>query len=90
MLDFDAFDSMGQSSSSSISKTRGTVVSFAHPEDGVPNHGLRRTGNRRSNNHYINDDMLQGTEELLNDYITTLVVQLLTVSFDIFLCFLIG
>ncbi|KAF9350624.1 regulator of (H+)-ATPase in vacuolar membrane, partial [Mortierella sp. NVP85] len=81
MLDFDAFDSIGQSSSSSISKqpkTRDIVVSFAHPEDGVPKHGLRRTENRRSNNHYINDDMLQGTEELLNDYITTLVVQLLT------------
>ncbi|KAI8603070.1 RAVE protein 1 C terminal-domain-containing protein [Dissophora ornata] len=74
MLDFDAFGSMGQSSSSKISqqtKPRDIFAGFAPPADD----GLDINGSHDASS---NDDKVRGTEELLNDYITTLVVQLLT------------
>lgn len=76
MLDFDTF---GSSTLSKQSKTKDIFAGFAPPEGNL-NHGLSSIEKRESGGHGINDDTLRGTEELLNDYITTLVVQLLTVS----------
>ncbi|KAF9438201.1 regulator of (H+)-ATPase in vacuolar membrane [Entomortierella beljakovae] len=78
MLDSDSFGSMGQSKVSktaTTAKPRDIFAAFAPPVDG----GLGNT-----NGHVNSDESLpkrrniRGSEELLNDYITTLVVQLLT------------
>ncbi|KAG0244016.1 regulator of (H+)-ATPase in vacuolar membrane [Mortierella sp. GBA43] len=69
LLDFDAFGSMGQSHVPKQSPRNN--VSFGIAEDNDLAKG-------KSGGRLISDDALCGTEELLNDYITTLVVQLLT------------
>ncbi|KAI8350525.1 RAVE protein 1 C terminal-domain-containing protein [Mortierella sp. GBAus27b] len=75
LLDFDAFGSMGQSHVPKQSPRNN--VSFGIAEDNDLAKG-------KSGGRLISDDALCGTEELLNDYITTLVVQLLTVGFVTF------
>ncbi|KAF9963358.1 regulator of (H+)-ATPase in vacuolar membrane [Modicella reniformis] len=80
MFDFDAFGSTNQSSVSNVSKppTNDIFAGFAPPTDDGFKNGSSSIGNREPGKHALNDDVLRGTEELLNDYITTLVVQLLT------------
>lgn len=85
-LDFDSFGSMGQKPKSSTSKplVRDIFSDFGPPaDDGLGTYSKTTNGSDGSDSSddlTINDDKVRGTEELLNDYITTLVVQLLTVS----------
>ncbi|KAG0330063.1 regulator of (H+)-ATPase in vacuolar membrane [Dissophora globulifera] len=76
-LDFDSFGSMGQAPSSKTSqpaKPKDIFADFAPPaDDGLHTNEVNNTGGQSSSS-----DTVRGTEELLNDYITTLVVQLLT------------
>ncbi|KAG0001476.1 regulator of (H+)-ATPase in vacuolar membrane [Entomortierella chlamydospora] len=78
MLDFDSFGAMGQSGTSKASnkaKPKDIFAGFAPPTDG----GLDTVNQQNSPDEISwTDKKTQGTEELLNDYITTLVVQLLT------------
>ncbi|KAF9585501.1 regulator of (H+)-ATPase in vacuolar membrane [Lunasporangiospora selenospora] len=87
MLDFDSFGSMGakpktEPQSKSAKKPRDIFTSFGSPaNDGL---GAKANGHNQSGesdddgDNSDNEDKVRGTEELLNDYITTLVVQLLT------------
>ncbi|KAF9560394.1 regulator of (H+)-ATPase in vacuolar membrane [Mortierella alpina] len=87
MLDMGAFDSMSSATKSpntkQTAKARDIFADFAPPaDDGM---GLSAAANGVVDNKdddagsgSDNDDKVRGTEELLNDYITTLVVQLLT------------
>ncbi|KAF9322115.1 regulator of (H+)-ATPase in vacuolar membrane [Podila horticola] len=83
-LDFDSFGSMGQKPKSSTSKplVRDIFSDFGPPaDDGLGTYSKTTNGSDGSDSSddlTINDDKVRGTEELLNDYITTLVVQLLT------------
>ncbi|KAF9136164.1 regulator of (H+)-ATPase in vacuolar membrane [Mortierella sp. 14UC] len=80
MLDFDSFGSMGGSSNpspKSPAQVKDIFADFAPPADG----GLvaiKVNGGGGASGHLYDEDEVQGSEELLNDYITTLVVQLLT------------
>ncbi|KAF9114391.1 regulator of (H+)-ATPase in vacuolar membrane [Mortierella sp. AM989] len=78
MLDFDAFESMGQPAGSKASrsaKPNDMFADFAPPADD----GLSAiNGHSNADDPSSKDCRARGTEELLNDYITTLVVQLLT------------
>ncbi|KAF9550360.1 regulator of (H+)-ATPase in vacuolar membrane [Mortierella hygrophila] len=81
MLDVDSFGSMSNSSkpnSESSGQARDIFADFAPPADD----GLGRVSNVNGEGgaigHFHDEDDVQGSEELLNDYITTLVVQLLT------------
>ncbi|KAF9420312.1 regulator of (H+)-ATPase in vacuolar membrane [Podila epigama] len=94
MLDFDSFGSMGQNKSTSTTtnskpnaRARDIFSSFGVEPPVEQGTDLMKTGsadgwdgNRSdtSDDLTVNDDKVRGTEELLNDYITTLVVQLLT------------
>ncbi|KAF9293929.1 regulator of (H+)-ATPase in vacuolar membrane [Mortierella antarctica] len=83
MLDFDSFGSMGQKPKSGPSKppVRDIFSDFGPPADdglGTYSKTTGSDGSDSSDDLTINDDKVRGTEELLNDYITTLVVQLLT------------
>lgn len=86
MLDFDSFGSMGQKPKAAPVKpaVRDIFSDFGPPaDDGLGTYSKpsnRSDGSDFSDDMTINDDKVRGTEELLNDYITTLVVQLLTVS----------
>lgn len=83
MLDFDSFGSMGNSSkptSKSSGQARDIFAGFAPPADDGMGRVSKASGERGANSHFYDEDDVQGSEELLNDYITTLVVQLLTVS----------
>ncbi|KAG0365800.1 regulator of (H+)-ATPase in vacuolar membrane, partial [Gamsiella multidivaricata] len=84
-LDFDAFESMGQSSKANLgtpAKARDIFADFAPPaDDGLNARSIGMNGTKGdddSEGASSNNDHIRGTEELLNDYITTLVVQLLT------------
>ncbi|KAI1317690.1 regulator of (H+)-ATPase in vacuolar membrane [Mortierella claussenii] len=79
VLDFDAFGSMGQVPSTKKSqpvKAKDIFADFAPPVDDalIPMNGHQSAEDDTASS----DDKVRGTEELLNDYITTLVVQLLT------------
>ncbi|KFH65977.1 hypothetical protein MVEG_08079 [Podila verticillata NRRL 6337] len=84
MLDFDSFGSMGQKPKAAPVKpaARDIFSDFGPPaDDGLGTYSKPINGSERSDSSddmTINDDKVRGTEELLNDYITTLVVQLLT------------
>lgn len=86
MLDFDSFGSMGQKPKAAPVKlaARDIFSDFGPPaDDGLGTYSMPTNGSEGSDSSddmTINDDKVRGTEELLNDYITTLVVQLLTVS----------
>ncbi|KAG0303627.1 regulator of (H+)-ATPase in vacuolar membrane [Dissophora globulifera] len=76
-LDFDSFGSMGQAPSSKTNQTakpKDIFADFAPPAD----HGLHTNEVNNTGGQSSSSDTVRGTEELLNDYITTLVVQLLT------------
>ncbi|KAK3842238.1 MAG: RAVE protein 1 C terminal-domain-containing protein [Linnemannia gamsii] len=79
ILDFDSFGSMGASSkpnSKSSAQAKDIFADFAPPVDyGL---GTFKVNGGGANGHSYDEDEVQGSEELLNDYITTLVVQLLT------------
>ncbi|KAF9354925.1 regulator of (H+)-ATPase in vacuolar membrane [Mortierella sp. AD094] len=78
MLDFDSFGTMGQSRTSKASnavKPKDIFADFAPPADD----GLGTVHEQNDADELpCTDSKARGTEELLNDYITTLVVQLLT------------
>ncbi|KAF9934084.1 regulator of (H+)-ATPase in vacuolar membrane [Mortierella alpina] len=87
MLDFGAFDSMNSTTRSQNAKSTATArdifADFAPPaDDGMGRsaaaNGLDENEDEEAGSGSDNDDNVRGTEELLNDYITTLVVQLLT------------
>ncbi|KAF9336485.1 regulator of (H+)-ATPase in vacuolar membrane [Podila minutissima] len=83
MLDFDSFGSMGHKPKAGPSKppARNIFSDFGPPADDGLGTYFKTTGSDGSDSSddlTINDDKVRGTEELLNDYITTLVVQLLT------------
>ncbi|CAO3569226.1 unnamed protein product [Mortierella alpina] len=87
MLDFGAFDAMNSTAKSqntdSTAKARDIFADFALPaEDGLGRsaaaNGFDKDDDEEAGSGSDNDDKVRGTEELLNDYITTLVVQLLT------------
>ncbi|KAG0049588.1 regulator of (H+)-ATPase in vacuolar membrane [Gryganskiella cystojenkinii] len=70
MLDIDSFGPLSQKPPTSGGRGKDIFAGFAPPmDDGLAN---------GTNDLSSNDDKVRGTEELLNDYITTLVVQLLT------------
>ncbi|KAF9931631.1 regulator of (H+)-ATPase in vacuolar membrane [Linnemannia zychae] len=80
MLDFDSFGSMNYNSkppSKAFSHAKDIFADFAPPADDGLNTSSRQNG-RNVNGHYYDEEEVQDSEELLNDYITTLVVQLLT------------
>ncbi|KAG0089757.1 regulator of (H+)-ATPase in vacuolar membrane, partial [Podila epicladia] len=83
MLDLDLFEPMGQKPKAGSSKppVRDIFSEFGQPADdglGTYPKTTGSDGSDSSDDLTINDDKVRGTEELLNDYITTLVVQLLT------------
>ncbi|KAG0030111.1 regulator of (H+)-ATPase in vacuolar membrane [Podila clonocystis] len=83
MLAFDSFGSMGQKPKAAPTKppARDIFSDFGPPADdglGTYSKTTGSDGSDSSDDLTINDDKVRGTEELLNDYITTLVVQLLT------------
>lgn len=89
MLDFGAFDSMNSTTKTqdtkSTVKARDIFADFAPPaDDGMGRfaaaNGHDKNEDDEADSSSDDDDKVRGTEELLNDYITTLVVQLLTVS----------
>jgi len=73
MLDFDSFGSMSKKPVSK-GQAKDIFADFAPPSDD----GLQNVA-KDAKDISANEDKVRGTEELLNDYITTLVVQLLTV-----------
>ncbi|KAF9956234.1 regulator of (H+)-ATPase in vacuolar membrane [Mortierella alpina] len=89
MLDFGAFDSMNSATKSQstkpAAKARDIFADFAPPVDDGMGRSAAANGVDKDEDEddgaesgSDNDDKVRGTEELLNDYITTLVVQLLT------------
>ncbi|KAF9908205.1 regulator of (H+)-ATPase in vacuolar membrane [Linnemannia zychae] len=80
MLDFDSFGSMGGSSkpnSKSSVQAKDIFADFGPPaDDGLIT--VKANGGGGANGQLYDEDEVQDSEELLNDYITTLVVQLLT------------
>ncbi|KAG0341180.1 regulator of (H+)-ATPase in vacuolar membrane [Podila humilis] len=85
MLDFDSFGSMGQKTTPTPSAkpvARDIFATFGAPTEyrfgATADDVDERAGSDSSDDLTMNDDKVRGTEELLNDYITTLVVQLLT------------
>lgn len=91
MLDFDSFGSMGNSSkpsSKSLRLAHDIFADFAPPADDGLGRVSMVNGGGGTNGHSYDEDDVQGSEELLNDYITTLVVQLLTVTWPPFTIFI--
>ncbi|KAF9966919.1 regulator of (H+)-ATPase in vacuolar membrane [Mortierella alpina] len=87
MLDFGAFDGMNSTTKSHntnpTAKARDIFAEFAPPaENGMGRsaaaNGFNKDEDDEAGSGSDDDDKVRGTEELLNDYITTLVVQLLT------------
>ncbi|KAF9106062.1 hypothetical protein BGX29_010629 [Mortierella sp. GBA35] len=82
ILDFDTFGSTSNTSkpgSRSSNQARDIFAGFAPPaDDGLRAVSKANGGGGGTNGHYHDEHDVQGSEELLNDYITTLVVQLLT------------
>ncbi|KAG0265351.1 regulator of (H+)-ATPase in vacuolar membrane [Mortierella polycephala] len=79
MLDFDAFHTMGTTKSPGTPLTTDISVGFVPPvDDEAGSYSEDLDDSEDSDTSSCNDDKIRGTEELLNDYITTLVVQLLT------------
>ncbi|KAF9916958.1 regulator of (H+)-ATPase in vacuolar membrane [Lobosporangium transversale] len=76
MLDFDTFGSMAQSRGLKTPKDKAEDISA----DSLPpgNGPTQSNGCCDADDAISNNDRIRGSEELLNDYITTLVVQLLT------------
>ncbi|KAG0029994.1 regulator of (H+)-ATPase in vacuolar membrane [Podila clonocystis] len=83
MLAFDSFGSIVQKPKAAPTKppVRDIFSDFGPPADdglGTYSKPTGSDGSDSSDDLTINNDKVRGTEELLNDYITTLVVQLLT------------
>ncbi|KAG0315086.1 regulator of (H+)-ATPase in vacuolar membrane [Linnemannia gamsii] len=81
MLDFDSFEPIDHSkkpSSKSSVQARDIFADFAPPADNGLGRVSKVNGGGGTNGRSYDEDDVQGSEELLNDYITTLVVQLLT------------
>ncbi|KAF9182064.1 regulator of (H+)-ATPase in vacuolar membrane [Haplosporangium sp. Z 11] len=79
MLDFDAFHTMGTTKPYGAPQATDISDGFAPPvDDETGSYSEDLDDSDDSDTSSCNDDKIRGTEELLNDYITTLVVQLLT------------
>jgi hypothetical protein len=91
MLDFDSFEPIDHSkkpSSKSSVQARDIFADFAPPADNGLGRVSKVNGGGGTNGRSYDEDDVQGSEELLNDYITTLVVQLLTVTWPPFAIFI--
>ncbi|KAF9206869.1 regulator of (H+)-ATPase in vacuolar membrane [Haplosporangium sp. Z 27] len=76
MLDFDSFGSMAQPATSTATKSKDIFGAFTSPS--TDDDFSTTNGHDHSDEQACQNNNTRGTEELLNDYITTLVVQLLT------------